>query len=154
MAQAQQARDDREARKLEKARYLADRQGEVDDLNSELVDRMASLEGLLAHTLLRDDRINFADLRLTAPFRSFDPPQELSPGRVPRATRVAPPSGLGRFLPGAGKRHAKAVEGAAANHRDAMSEFNLAEAAKRAAFMELKQEYEYIVSRDHVHLEP
>ncbi|WP_307596827.1 restriction endonuclease [Variovorax paradoxus] len=142
MAQAQQARNDREALKLEKAQYLADRQGEVDDLNSELVDRMAALEGLLAHTLLRDDRIDFADLLLTASFRSFDPPQELSPGRAPRATRVAPPSGLGRFLPGASKRHAKAVEGADANHRDAMSEFSRAEAAKRSAFMELKQQYE------------
>ena len=142
MAEAQQARNDREALKLEKAQYLADRQGEVDDLNSELVDRLAALEGLLAHTLLRDDRIDFADLRLTASFRSFDPPQELSPGRAPRATRVAPPSGLGRFLPGASKRHAKAVEGADANHRDAMSEFSRAEAAKRSAFMELKQQYE------------
>ena len=45
-------------------------------------------------------------------------------------------------MPGASKRHAKAVEGADANHRDAMSEFSRAEAAKRSAFMELTQQYE------------
>lgn len=35
MALAQQSRDERAAQKLAKAQYLADRQGEVDDLNAD-----------------------------------------------------------------------------------------------------------------------
>jgi len=142
MAQAQQTRTDRELQKLEKAQYLEDRQGEVEDLNAELADRMVELEGLLAHTLSTNDRIEFDDLRLHAPFRPFDPPQDLSPGRAPRATLVPEPSGLHRLLPGAGGRHAVAVKKASADHREAMSEFNHAEAAKRASFAALKETYE------------
>lgn len=51
MALAQQNRNERAAQKLAKAQYLADRQGEVDDLNAELQDRLEELQSILAHTL-------------------------------------------------------------------------------------------------------
>ena len=70
MALAQQNRDDRAAEKLAKAQYLADRQGEADDLNAELQDRLEELQGILAHTLSLDDRIDFDALRPAADFEA------------------------------------------------------------------------------------
>ena len=94
MAQAQQNRDERAAQKFAKAQYLEDRQGETDDLNAELQDRVEELHGILAHTLSIDDRIDFDVLRPARDFEAFTPPLELAPGRTPRAPQVPPPSGL------------------------------------------------------------
>ncbi|HDS1630194.1 TPA: hypothetical protein QEL45_004290 [Stenotrophomonas maltophilia] len=58
---------EREAARQAKAGYLEDRQGEVDDLNAELKDRLEELEGLLVHTLSVNDTIRFDSLRHTAP---------------------------------------------------------------------------------------
>lgn len=142
MALAQQRRDDREAEKQAKAQYLEERQGEVDDLNAELQDRLEDLRGILAHTLARDDRIDFDTLRLTTPFKVFECPDELSPGRSPRAPEVPVPSWFAKLLPGSGKRRAAALEKAAQAHQSAVAAFQQEEAAKRAKFAKLKEGYE------------
>ena len=88
MAAAQRAREEKEWQKLEKALYLEERQSEVDDLNSELVDRIDGLRGLLAHTLTLDDTIRFDDLRHTTSFARFEQPRDLNPSAPP-----IPPTG-------------------------------------------------------------
>ncbi len=142
MALAQQNREDRDAVKLAKAQYLADRQGEADDLNAELGDRLEELQGLLAHTLSRDDRIDFGALRPAMNFEAFKPPTELAPGSAPRAPQVPPPSGLRKLIPGSAKKHAAALAEAASDHQSDVARFNQAEAAKRERFTKLKAEYD------------
>jgi restriction system protein len=141
MALAQQNREDRAGHKLAKERYLADRLGEVDDLNAELQERLEELQGLLAHTLSVDDRIEFNALRPSQAFDAFVCPEEFSPGRAPRAHQVAPPSGLRRFIPGAAKRHSDQVEKANSEHQAQMTQFNQREAVKREGVNELKSDY-------------
>lgn len=142
MALAQQNRDDRAAQKLAKAQYLEDRQGEVDDLNAEVQDRLEELQGILAHTLSVDDRISFDSLRLSTSYEAFKPPADLAPSQTPRALRVDAPAGFRKWIPGAGKRHAIAVEQAALDHQRALAEFSRTETVKRTTFSKLKEEYE------------
>lgn len=142
MALAQQNRDERAAQKLAKAQYLADRQGEVDDLNAELQDRLEELQGILAHTLSQDDRINFDLLRPAADFDAFKPPPELAPGRAPGVQELAPLSGLRKLMPGATKKHALAQAKVVSDHQSEVARFNQTEAIKRAKFAQLKAEYD------------
>lgn len=142
MALAQQNRDERAALKVAKAQYLLDRQGEADDLNAELQDRIAELQGILAHTLSVDDRIDLDALRPSLAFEAFSPPAELTPGRAPRAPQIAAPSGLRKLIPGSAKRHAAALSQASARHHEEIAQFNQAEAAKRAKFMAFKADYD------------
>lgn len=142
MAQAQQNRDERAAQKFAKAQYLEDRQGETDDLNAELQDRVEELHGILAHTLSIDDRIDFDVLRPARDFEAFTPPLELAPGRAPRAPQVPPPSGLRKLIPGTAKKHAAALVTAARDHQLEVSRFNQNEATKREQFTALKSEYD------------
>ena len=142
MAQAQQNRDERAAQKFAKTQYLEDRQGETDDLNAELQDRVEELHGILAHTLSIDDRIDFDVLRPARDFEAFTPPLELAPGRAPRAPQVPPPSGLRKLIPGTAKKHAAALVTAARDHQLEVSRFNQNEATKRKQFTALKSEYD------------
>ncbi|MCJ0764563.1 restriction endonuclease [Variovorax terrae] len=142
MTLAQLQRDTRAAEKQAKAEYLASRQEETDDLNADLQERIEELQGILAHTLSRDDRIDFAALRPSEVFEAFQPPPELAPGQAPRPPHIPPPSGLGKLIPGAAKRHEAAVEKAATEHQACVSRFNQAETAKRAQFAKLKADYD------------
>lgn len=142
MALAQQTRDDRAAEKQAKAQYLAGRQEEADDLNAETQDRIEELRGILAHTLIRDDRIDFDTLRLSQAFDSFVVPAELEPGQTPRAAVVSAPSGLRKFIPGATKRYATEVVRAKNDHQQALVAFTREETAKRSQLEKLKEDYE------------
>lgn len=142
MALAQQVRDDRAAQKVAKAQYLEDRQSEADDLNAELQDRVVELQGILAHTLARDDKIDFDALRPETDFEAFQPPQELAPGRAPRIAEVKPLTRLGKLIPGAAKKHAAALAKAASDHALEVAHFKQAETAKREQFAERKAEYD------------
>lgn len=142
IALAQQSRDNRASEKLAKALYLAERQGEVDDLNAELQDRLADFQGILTHTLTHDDCIDFDSLRVTDGFEPFQPPAELSPGITPPSYIVSAPNWFGRLLPGADKRHATALKAAEIEHQNVMAQFNQDEAEKLFSFAKLKDEYE------------
>jgi restriction system protein len=124
MARTQQVRDEREAEKLAKQQYLEDRIAETEDLNSELAETLQALDSLLGHTLKVDDRISFSQLRITEPFEKFVPPANLAPGDVPKAWVVTPPSGLGKFLPGATSKYQKELQRAEIDHKNALEKFN------------------------------
>lgn len=140
MAAAQRAREEKEWQKLEKAMYLEEQQSEVDDLNSELVDRIDGLRGLLTHTLTLDDTIRFDDLRHTTSFARFEPPRELNPSVPPIPLTVPAPTGMGKLIPGASRRHAEAVAEADRGHQQAMEVYQQQEARTRIA--ELRAEYD------------
>jgi restriction system protein len=142
MARTQQVREEREVEKLAKQQYIEDRIEETEDLNTELAETLESLEGLLAHTLRVDDRISFDELRMTEPFEKFVPPAHLAPGDTPRARPVLPPSGVGKFLPGASGKYQRELLQAEADHREALEKFNREEMEKRAVFAKLKEDFD------------
>ncbi|BDT67197.1 hypothetical protein os1_13680 [Comamonadaceae bacterium OS-1] len=142
MTLAQQSRDDKTAQKLAKAEYLAERQGEVDDLNAELQDRLADFQEILTHTLSRDDCISFDSLRITNEFEPFQALADLSLGIAPQPVSVKAPNWFGKLLPGADKRHAAVLEAAKSRHQTAMVQFHQDEAEKLSIFANLKHEYE------------
>lgn len=142
MAAAQQARDDRAAEKMAKAQYLEDRLAEVADLNAELDDQMEELREILPHTLLHDDRINFNDLKHAANFEQFKFSAELAAAHPPQLIRIASPTWFSKLMPGAGKRHARAIEQAEQLHQKALAEFRRNEEVKQYKLTELKNEYD------------
>lgn len=149
MAAAQKRRElrafdkqEKEAARQAKADYLQDRQAEADDLNAELKDRLEELEGLLLHTLSVNDTIRFDSLRHTDPHPAFKVPKDLVPGFPPDATVPAPPTGLARFWPGAGKRHLAAQAVAEQAHNQVLDQFHHAEAQKKQRLAELRDQHE------------
>lgn len=142
MAAAQQVRDDRAAAKEAKAQYLEDRQGEVDDLNAELSDRIEELRGLLQRTLATDDRIDFRTLRPESAFKPFAPPAHLAPSNPPARAPTAPLGAFQRLIPGASGRQARAEQAADHEHAMAVTAHQQVEAEKRAAFAQAKAEYD------------
>lgn len=68
----------KEAEKERKAAYLATREAEVTDLNSDLEERETALDGLLEHTLVIYDAIDFDALRLQEPEPQSPRMQQLS----------------------------------------------------------------------------
>lgn len=149
MAAAQQTREikalerqEKEATRLAKAEYLQDRQGEVDDLNAELKDRLEELEGLLTHTLALDDTVSFDSLRHADPYPPFKAPKNLVPNLAPIAIEVPPLSGLRRYWPGAAKRHEAAVLTAMQAHERVIAEFEQAETKKKCLLTELRMQHE------------
>lgn len=142
MAAAQRAREEKEWQKLEKALYLEERQSEVDDLNSELVDRIDGLRGLLTHTLTLDDTIRFDDLRHTTSFARFEQPRDLNPSAPPIPPTVPAPTGIAKLIPGASRRHSEAVAEADRGHQQAMEVYQQQEARKRTRIAELRAQYD------------
>jgi restriction system protein len=134
--------EEKEILKLEKALYLEDRQAEVDDLNSELVDRIDALRGLLAHTLIFDDTIRFDDLRHTTAFEPFVHPKELNPAAPPIPPSVPALSGMSKLIPGASRRHAEAMAAAERSHQQAMEVHHQQEARKRTRIADMKAQYD------------
>lgn len=139
MALAQQAREDRAAQKEMRARYLEDRQGEADDLNAEVKDKLDALQGILLHTLVHDDKIDFDSLRSHARFAAFKPPLHLSPGTPPEPSAVAPRTWVQKLVPGSAARHAKKMERAHSEHQEALATFQRAEADRRSALEKFKE---------------
>lgn len=142
MAAAQLDREEKAALKLAKAEYLEDRTSEVEDLNSELSDRIEELQNILGHTLCHDDTISFDSLRHTEPFKPFKMPPELAPAHAPAMSRVLMPTGISQLFPGAKKRYEAAVAKATQEHEQALAKFEQAENVKRNRLAELRTEHE------------
>lgn len=94
----------------EKLRHLVARQDETDDLNADLSSQISELTDLLVHTLSIDDTIRFDDLRLKDDFPPFKIPSSLaSAPETPTRNTIQPPGFFARLIPGAIKRHQKAL---------------------------------------------
>jgi restriction system protein len=102
-----QAADERERKRL----YIEARTAEVDAMNEQLDQQVATLESLLGATLSVDDHIDFDSLKAVPQVTPYDPGAlaiaEPPPDRVRFA--VPPLGGVKRLLPGAKDKHATAV---------------------------------------------
>ncbi len=149
MQAAQQMRElrtlekqDKEAARQAKAKYLQARHAEADDLNAKLKKRQKELDGLLLHTLSANKTISFDNLRHTDPHPAFTVPKDLVPGLAPVAAEVPPPTGLARFWPWAGKRHLAAQAAAQQAHQQSIEQFQHKEAQKKQQLAELRAQHE------------
>jgi restriction system protein len=142
MARNQQIRDMREADKLGKQEYLEDRIAEAADFNSELNGQLEELDGILAHTLAVDDKINFNGLRRTETFAAFKPPADTIPAAAPAKRTVAVPSGLSRFFPGSKRKYQENLAQADQDFNAALVKFESQEHAKSQRLATLKQDYQ------------
>ena len=103
-----------------KRRYAEARQREVDDLNTDIADRLAELEGLLAATLRVDDHIDLASLRKTWNEPDFGQGGLRQAEPAPVFETPAPSSGLRSAMPGARRKHEAGVSQARQEHAAAV----------------------------------
>lgn len=133
--------------KERKRQYLESRQAEADARNAELVGRVETLETLLQQTLVVDDYLDFDDLKehpVLPPFR----PGDLEKAEAePTLVLPPPPSGVGKFVPGAKARYVQVVEALEAEHRQKMSEYKLREKGRRSALAKAQADHEAEVAR-------
>lgn len=133
--------------KLARQEYLQDRERETQEMNQEIAERLAALAGVLEATLSVNDAIDFDSLRISKSFREFRPPPELIPNNTPPRlsdfqSRVVKPSWLGKLLPSANAKMAKALQAAEDEFDAAMAAFNREEVRKSRALQEMKVEFE------------
>ena len=137
--------------KEEKLRYIEARMGEVDEINTQIEERISDLSEILEYTLEIDDTISFDSLRIHDRFRPFTVPKELeSPLAKPVETdylsAVKEPGMVAKLVPGAQKRYEEAIsiakriakekfESVLKNHEWEVSR-------REAAIQKLKDEYE------------
>src|SRR4051794_10482638 len=102
------AANERESKRL----YAESRQAEVAAMNEQLEARLVALDGVLAHTLDVDDRIEFASLKVKPSLPAWSHAALESPTAEPQLEQFlpAPPSGMTKLF-GKGK-HEKALQAA------------------------------------------
>jgi restriction system protein len=146
MAEAQQHRQHakfaKQQERADKVRYLEERQAEASDLNDEVKDVLADLEGLIGHTLAINDTISFGSLRLTAMPPKFALPPELKPVPAPQAPVVSPPSGISKFMPGAKGRHEQELLKAERQHAALLEDHAKQESARMAKVATAMKQHE------------
>jgi restriction system protein len=101
--------------KVAKMNYLESRQEQVDDLNTELIERTAELKSILEHTLRHKDRISFNSLKIAEKFKPFIIPENvgsplLKPSLESYTKVVQVPNILVKLIPGVEKKYKKALE--------------------------------------------
>jgi len=133
---AERKRLEKEAEKEAAAAYLEGRLAEVQDLNTQLDETYAEIDGLLTSTLGVDDHVDLDALKQEAEHPPFDradleepipPPRRPEPPAKPVFVMPPAPTGL-RGLFGK-KEHAKRVEEARQQHEAALAEWH--ESVKR-----------------------
>ncbi|MBB5609175.1 MULTISPECIES: restriction endonuclease [unclassified Janthinobacterium] len=141
MAAAQSLRDIKASEKQAKIDYLELRQQEVADLNDEIEDCLASLRGVLAHTLAVDDTINFDRLRPTEKFAPFEISPRLRSSSSPERVLHQPPPAWSTFIPHVARRHELQEKTATENYNKQLLAFNIQEIAKN--FFREQERHEY-----------
>ncbi|HMJ32566.1 MAG TPA: restriction endonuclease [Baekduia sp.] len=138
-AERQRAREDKEAAR----RYAEARQAEAQTLNAFLAAQIAELEGVLTATLGIDDFVDFEALREKPVIRPFGPGGLAQARSRPEPEAPAAPTGIGKLVPGARRKHEEAVAAAQAAHDHAIEFWKNAEhereqklAAAQAAYDE------------------
>lgn len=151
--------------KEERQQYIEEQIAAAEERTAELTDQVNELCQILQAALTVDDTINFDSLHITEPFPSFEPQpptlkeeehlrlsergcllwNQLEAGLLPTEeeflTRVPPPSGMARLLPGFSARYQAALE-------EARSEFRrVVEAHKRGEADLAKAQRDHEVAR-------
>jgi restriction system protein len=138
-----QAFEEKERRRL----YLEARAAEADEHNEWLAAVDAALEDLLGAAVARDAYVDLESLKeepRIPPFHAgalaVAEPAPLIENFVP-----PPPSGIGKLVRGAGKKHARAVDVATARFNDELTAHTEREDTRIARFEAAKQEHETAV---------
>jgi restriction system protein len=112
-----------------KALHLKQRLQEIEDRNLEIKERLEELTGILSHTLLKNDTINFSSLRIRDRPPSLSLPRSMLQS-APRPEesifldRVAKPSGLAALWPASTRKYEEELSRAKNRFSQAMHEWN------------------------------
>lgn len=133
--------------KERKRLYLEGRQDEVEALVQELAENLASLKGLLEHTLTVDDRIDLNSLRIKKKFPAFSPPSDLTeenpaPTLESFTSRVTAPGFFGKRLPWVQKGYEKELAAATTQYESGLATYENDEAERKAKLARLKEGYD------------
>lgn len=123
------------AREAERAAKIANQQRREHDvamMNSILAERIETLDGILAECLLSAPCNVFNALRIRSHAPRVSVPEHLQvsqpePDKSAFFASVVAPSGIGRFLPGAKKRHRIMTAAASSAYDEAMTQWMAAE---------------------------
>ena len=131
----------------EKQGYIEQRNDEATLKTEELTLRMKELHEILIKTLSVDDAINFSSLKLKESFPEFSPPTEIAkpahePEREKYLLKVKPLGLLEKAIPGASKRHQKAIDDAEKEYRAAIEEHAKNEQQRLKSYNKALDEYE------------
>jgi restriction system protein len=143
----QLVRDAKQQEKEAKIAYTENRIAEAEDKNSDLALELEDLRSVLAKTLSIDDRIEFNSLKVSTNYEEFKPSTDLAtPRPEPKLdeflVKAKQPSGLGKILPGAGKRYEREKEKAIAEFKDARKSYEEGEIKRQTKLAELQVEYD------------
>ena len=120
-------RSQKEQAREEKQQYLEGRHEAAESLTQEAEERLSELSNILPFTLSVSDRIDFSALRILQTFSPFKPKGQFARAEVEPVDsdyfkNAKAPSGWRKLLPGAAKRHERAL-------KSAQERFQLAHAA-------------------------
>lgn len=139
----------KEQNREEKRFYVEGRAAEVDAMNAELNAKVASLENLLAASLLRDAFLDFEALKEKPTLPPFDSVPLDTPGREPSPSDFYPRplSAFGRLFPGAKEKQEAAVREAAGRFDGAMVAYRKEEGLRQQALARAREEYEGVIAQ-------
>ncbi len=119
--------------KERKRLYLEARMADATGLNEELEAAADELSSLLSATLDIDDYLELESLREDPEIPPFQPGALATPESPPGVESFMPtePSGIGKLVPGAGKKHQRAVEAATKEYEAELAAFEERERLRR-----------------------
>jgi restriction system protein len=137
-AARQRAYDEKEQKRL----YVEQRAHEAEQLTREITERVEQLEGLLAISLSTDTSFEIQTLEEHPAAIPFEPGELVIPIEPPAKQLPPPPSGLGKFLPGAKAKHAQAVTEAEAQYTQELAKAVEAERNRQMALGAAERDHE------------
>jgi restriction system protein len=146
-AHVRASREHAKAEKEAKQLYIQEQIEDAAEQTAELAEKIVGLRSVLEETLSVDDRIDFADLRLSDTFAPFDPPKDLrtpkpSPSISAQLAGISAPTGFGKFVPGATRRYEQALQSAREDFERATGEHQKEESVRQQRLKEATDAYE------------
>jgi restriction system protein len=136
------------AEKERKQLYLEARQAETEAQNEQLTAAEASLETLLFATLAIDDYVDLDSLAEEPNLPEFEPGPLAVVEPAPELAEFLPeePAGLAKLKPGAGKRHARAVQEANERYEAEKGSQEQRERQRLAALTNARRQHDELVA--------
>lgn len=136
-AARQRAYDEKEQKRF----YVEQRSHEAEQLTQELVERVDSLEGLLATCLSTEPSFEIATLKEQPATTPFEPGELATPIEPPIKQLPSPPSGLHKLLLGAKAKHAQAVAETEARYAEDLTQAIQAERDRQTALASAERDH-------------
>ena len=126
--------------------YGEARAAEVEQRNEWLAAVESSLEKLLGAALASDAFVDLEGLKENPAIPPFQPGALAVAESAPKIDSPLPPSGMAKLVPGAGKKHARAVEEANARFETDLAAYKVRERERTARLDSAQQDYEAMVA--------